>query len=286
MPALEIEKKSCWEIYSDAKDRAAMDKLAAGYVEFLSTCKTERETIEFARVALEKAGFTAGVGNDRAMLTLHKKTLFAARRGKLPLSKGQRLVCAHADTPRLDLKQRPIIEQAHVGQAKTHYYGGIRKYQWLARPLALHGVVVRKDGTTVAVTIGENPADPVFTIADLLPHLAQSQADQPISKVFEGERLNLVFGHEPTLPGKGKKAEAPKEPVKAHILALLNQRFGLVEEDLYTAELQAVPAGPARFVGLDRALSAATARTTASACTPGLRPFWKAPAHGRSTRPS
>ena len=251
---LEIDKKSCWEIYTDAKDRAALDALSDRYVNFLSACKTERETIVHAQEQLKKAGFADGAGKDRAVFTLHKKTLFAAYKGKQPLSKGVRLVCAHADTPRLDLKQRPLQEQAHVGQAKTHYYGGIRKYQWLARPLALHGVVVRRDGTTVSLTIGEDPADPVFTIADLLPHLAQSQADQPISKVFEGERLNLVFGHEPAPAPKGKKAEAPKEPVKAHILSLLNQRYGLVEEDLYTAELQAVPAGPARYVGLDRAL--------------------------------
>ncbi len=254
MTNLEIEKKSCWELYTDSKDRAGMNALADRYIHFLSTCKTERETIDFAREQLKKAGFSDGVTGDRALFTLHKKTLFAARRGKQPLSKGQRLVCAHADTPRLDLKQRPLLEQAHVGQAKTHYYGGIRKYQWLARPLALHGVVVRRDGSTVALTIGEDPADPVFTIADLLPHLAQSQADQPISKVFEGERLNLAFGHEPKPTPKGKKAETPKEPVKAHILALLNERYGLVEEDLYTAELQAVPAGPARYVGLDRAM--------------------------------
>ncbi len=284
MPNLEIEKKSCWELYADAKSRAGMEKLAGRYMEFLSACKTERETIAFVRAQLAKKGFAEGAGSDLALFSLHGKTLFAARKGKKPLSKGSRLVCAHADTPRLDLKQRPLIEQAKVGQAKTHYYGGIRKYQWLARPLALHGVVVRKDGKVVELVIGEDPGDPVFTIADLLPHLAQSQADQPISKVFEGERLNLVFGHEPTpAAGKGKKAEEPQEPVKAHILALLNQRYGLDEEDLYSAELQAVPAGPARVVGLDRALIGGYGQDDRICVFTALNAFLETPRPGHTT---
>ena len=257
----EITAKNCWEVYSSEKERKAITALSQRYIEFLSTCKTERETIQYAMGRLAKAGFTEGLGSNTAGFSLHGKTLLAVRRGKRPLADGIRLLCAHADSPRLDLKQRPLQEQCNIGQAKPHYSGGIRKYQWLARPLALHGVVVLENGTTIPVVLGENSADPVFTIADLLPHLAQSQADQPISKVFEGERLNIVLGHEP-LPAKDKKKEGDKDgkddklkdPVKAHLLHLLHQRYGIVEEDLYSAELQAVPAGPARNVGLDSAL--------------------------------
>ncbi len=259
MQKLETAPKNCWEVYNTPKDVKAMDALAARYLEFLSQCKTERETIAYVRRRLEKAGFAEGAGKDKALFHLHGKTLFAARKGKASLAKGLRLICAHADAPRLDLKQRPLQEQAHVGQAKTHYYGGIRKYQWLARPLAVHGVIVRENGETLPVILGEDAGEPVFTIADLLPHLAQGQAELPIAKAFEGEKLNLIFGHKP-LEGKSPsgrnkdKNDAPKEPVKAHILALLHKKYGITEEDLYSAELQAVPAGPARWVGLDSSL--------------------------------
>ena len=275
---LAYKSRNCWEVYNGAKDEKAMTELAARYVEFLSRCKTERETIAYVEERLAKAGFSAEFGGERVMRSLHGKTLFIARRGKAPLKDGLRLICAHADTPRLDLKQRPLQEQAGIGQAKTHYYGGIRKYQWFARPLALHGVVVRQDGTRVQVTLGEDMNEPVFTISDLLPHLAQGQADQPLAKAFDAEKLNIILGHRPLYEkdnatkaktkaktaGAGKRMageqdakqdKAPdKEPVKSHILKLLQQKYDIIEEDLYSAELQAVPAGPARFVGLDSAL--------------------------------
>ncbi len=275
MSSLDFTPKSCWEVYNTPKDAKAMDALAARYIDFLTRCKTERETIAYLRDRLAKAGFAEGTGRDKAMVHLHGKTLFVARKGKAPLSKGIRLICAHADTPRLDLKQRPLLEQAGVAQAKTHYYGGIRKYQWFARPLAIHGVVVREDGRVIPVVLGEEPGEPVFTISDLLPHLAQSQAELPLAKAFEGEKLNLIMGHKPLdndaksaasakqagkIVGKSRspkgegKEDAPKDPVKAHLLALLHKKYGIVEEDLYSAELQAVPAGPARYVGLDAAL--------------------------------
>ncbi len=252
--------RSCWDLYTDAKDLKAMRDLAMRYAAFLSACKTERETVAYARDRLREAGYVENGVGDKIFRVLQDKTVFIARRGRDSLEKGLRLICAHADTPRLDFKQRPLQEQANVGQAKTHYYGGIRKYQWLARPLAIHGVVVKADGSRVHVTLGENADEPVFTIADLLPHLAAAQSEQPLSKAFEAEKLNLVLGHQPLpLPaakaGKGKKTgEKEKEPVKAHLLALLHARYGIKEEDLYSAELQAVPAGPARFVGLDSSL--------------------------------
>ena len=257
MTDLAHSSKSCWEVFSSAKERKEMDTMALQYIDFLSQCKTERETIAYVAARLNKAGFAEGIHKDTAVFTLQGKTLFAVRKGKKPLANGLRMLCAHADSPRLDFKQHPLQEQCNIGQAKTHYYGGIRKYQWLARPLAIHGVIVKESGQVITVEIGEDPKDPVFTIADLLPHLAQSQADQPISKVFEGERLNIIIGHEPEQSKSKEKAaakDAVKDPVKKHILTLLHEKYGIIEEDLYSAELQVVPAGPARFVGLDKAL--------------------------------
>jgi len=252
---LAFTPRNCWEVYSAPKDLKAMQALAGRYIDFLSRCKTERETIAYVKERLQKAGYSESLKGNAVMRELHGKTLFIARRGKAPLSRGMRFIGAHVDTPRLDLKQRPMQEQAGVGQAKTHYYGGIRKYQWLARPLALHGVIVRQDGKSITVTLGEDPKDPVFTIADLLPHLAKDQAEQTVSKAFTGERLNLIVAHKPLKKAKdGKSDKEEKEPVKAHIFKLLHDKYGVTEEDLYSAELQAVPAGPARYVGLDSAL--------------------------------
>ena len=274
MTALACTSRNCWEVYSRPKDTKAMAALAARYITFLSRCKTERETIACLEEHLGKAGFSTSLDADKVMRVLHGKTMFIARRGKAPLRDGLRLICAHADAPRLDLKQHPLLEQAHIGQAKTHYYGGIRKYQWLARPLSLHGVVVRQDGTSVRVALGEDMDEPVFTIPDLLPHLAQGQAEQTLSKAFDPEKLNIIIGHSP-LHGAGHtgirkeqtarsgnlagdqpvdKTGRDKEPIKTHILKLLQQKYAIVEEDLYSAELQAVPAGPARLVGLDASL--------------------------------
>ncbi|SBW06416.1 putative M18 family aminopeptidase 1 [uncultured delta proteobacterium] len=249
--------RSAWDVYSDAESMAAMRDLAERYRKFLTACKTERETMDYLRGRLEKAGYKENGKGDKIFRVLQNKTMFVAKKGKASLEGGLRLVAAHADTPRLDFKQHPLLEQANVGQAKTHYYGGIRKYQWLARPLAIHGVVVRDSGEVIKVVLGEDPKEPVFTILDLLPHLAQGQADVPLSKVFEAEKLNVVLGHKPlgTKAPKGKKdADKSKDPVKAAVLELLNKKYGIVEEDLYSAELQAVPAGDARYVGLDSSM--------------------------------
>ncbi len=257
MIELEFEAKNCWDVYGDKKSKTAMENLAQEYVDFLSRCKTERETVEFVRGQLRAAGFveslTGDFKGDAVFRIARGKTLFAARKGKLPLSAGFRLIGAHADSPRLDFKQRPLYQECAVAQAKTHYYGGIRKHQWLARPLALHGVVVKTDGTVLPVCIGEDPADPVFAISDLLPHLAYKQVEMKLSEAFEAEKLNIILGHAPA--ADGKKAEKGKKNgnnlVKRKVLELLHKRYGVTEEDLYSAELQAVPAGPARRVGLD-----------------------------------
>ncbi len=265
-----IEAKSCWETYASPEDRAAMRDLAGRYIDFLSTCKTERETVHFVRKALTEAGFTecadGDFAGDAVFRVLKGKTVFVARQGKKPLREGFRLVGAHGDTPRIDLKQHPLYQDCGVAQLKTHYYGGIRKHQWLARPLALHGVVAKKDGTVVPVTIGEDAADPVFAIPDLLPHLAYRQVEQKLADAFEAEKLNILIGHSPADPPAAPETAEGAEPapkdaakngkdaIKAKVLALLHAKYGIGEADLYSAELQAVPAGPARFVGLDEAL--------------------------------
>ena len=251
----EHESKSCWEVYASPAHQKAMEDLAKRYLAFLSACKTERETISYVGDRLLKAGFKQGPAGKfpaKAAIRIFKgKTIFVARQGKKPLSEGFRLIGAHADTPRLDLKQHPVYEDCNISQAKTHYYGGIRKHQWLARPLALHGVVVKTDGTAVEVVIGEHPDDPVFTVPDLLPHLAYKQVEQKLADAFEAEKLNVVLGHAP-LPGKVKKDDKGKGSlVKSQVLTLLHKRYGITESDLYSAELQVVPAGPARYVGLD-----------------------------------
>jgi aspartyl aminopeptidase len=247
---MEFEPKNCWHVYKSKKHKAAMDKLAAEYVDFLSLCKTERETIDWLVRRAASRGFENGFSRDK-FLKVHKgKSVIMARKGKKPLAQGIRILGAHADTPRLDLKQRPLYEECQVSLAKTHYYGGIRKHQWFARPLALHGVVVRTDGSRVEIRIGEDPGDPVFTVADLLPHLAYKQIEQKLSEAFEAEKLNVVLGHIPL----ATSAEKDKSPVKLGVLNILNKRFGIIEEDLYSAEIQAVPAGPARYIGFDQGL--------------------------------
>ncbi|MDR0466664.1 MAG: aminopeptidase [Deltaproteobacteria bacterium] len=251
---LAYKPQSAWERYASPRERKAMDALAARYLDFLTNCKTERETIAHALRFLQKAGYGDGVEGDLLVRPFKGKALFAARKGALPLDRGLRLISAHADSPRLDLKQRPLVEQAQVLQAKTHYYGGLHKYQWLARPLALHGVLIRQDASVLEVTLGEDPAEPVFAIADLLPHLAKDHGGQKMSEGFSAEKLNLLLGHCPALKGE-KDKEAPKEPVKQRILELLSEKYRICEEDFISAELQAVPAGPARLVGLDGALS-------------------------------
>ncbi|BBD08416.1 aminopeptidase [Desulfovibrio ferrophilus] len=250
-PELNYETKNCWDVYSSKQDIAAMDDVATRYIDFISQCKTERETVDFILEKVKAAGFEEGYGKDRVVRVMRGKTVFLARRGKRPLSEGVRLVGAHVDTPRLDLKQHPLYESCAVGLAKTHYYGGIRKHQWLARPLALHGVVVKADGQTVRVNIGEDPTDPVLTVLDLLPHLAYAQMEKTVTKAFEAEKLNIVLGH---APAKSKKGDEPKEPIKQRVLELLHEKYDIVEEDLFSAEMQVVPAGPARFVGLDGSL--------------------------------
>ncbi|MDR1659733.1 MAG: aminopeptidase, partial [Desulfovibrio sp.] len=251
------QPQSAWKKLNTSALREKVEALAGRYIDFLSACKTERETVEYVCSRLRQAKYGENFSGDRVFRGLRGKAVFAAQRGGAPLRNGLTLIAAHVDTPRLDFKQRPLVEQPCVVQAKTHYYGGIRKYQWLARPLALHGVIVREDGERIPVSIGERPEEPVFCIADLLPHLAQKQGNQKLSEVFEAEKLNIVLAHSPKTAGrdgKGKPSEKNEESVREHLLELLHAKYGICEEDMITAEMQAVPAGPARFVGFDRAL--------------------------------
>jgi len=279
--SLAYKPKNIWD-GADAKTRKEMEALAQRYIDFLTHCKTERETVAYVRQRLTENGFAEDFGGDRVMRGLRGKAIFAARKGALPLSRGISLLAAHADTPRLDFKQRPLVEQPGVAQAKTHYYGGIRKYQWLARPLALHGVIVRENGETLSVTIGEKPGEPVFCIADLLPHLAQKQVTQPVSEAFEAEKLNIILAHSTPKAKSGKEDDAPKDPIKTQLLELLHKKYGICEEDFVTAELQAVPAGPARFVGFDKAMIGGYGQDDRICVFTALEALLEAEATGRS----
>ena len=245
--------KNAWKVYGDSNRLDDVYAFVDGYIDFLNHCKTERETVAFCEKTLRAHGFGDDPKGKRYLKTLRGKCLFAFRKGTVPMSSGISLVAAHADCPRLDFKQHPFVEEAGFAQGKTHYYGGLRKYQWLSRPLALHGVICRDDGSTVPVCIGEEPGDPLFTIADLLPHLAHDQVTKSIKDAFEGEKLNVILGNRPKDEPEDAKDKA-ETPVKQAILELLQKKYGVSEEDFITAEIEEVPAGRAGYVGFDRSL--------------------------------
>ena len=239
-----------------AEQRADMDAYIQRYSAFLTACKTEREAVAWAIDAAEKLGFKPIVPGmdvkpgDKVYLNGHNKSLILAVVGTEPLAKGANICGAHVDSPRMDLKPNPLYEDNDIAYFKTHYYGGIKKYQWTCVPLAIHGVVCLKDGTSVNVVIGEDPADPVLVISDLLIHLSADQMQKTLAKGIEGEQLNVILGTEP-LEGEGS------DLVKLHIMKLLNEKYGIVESDFLSAELNLVPAGKCREVGLDRSLLSA-----------------------------
>jgi len=233
---LAIKARSGWEILQGKEAR--IESYCREYLDFLSQVKTEREAVGY---------IMAKASRDKGLMVFENrgKAIALCRTGSNPLDAGVRIVVAHLDSPRLDLKANPLYEDTEIAMLKTHYYGGIKKYQWLARPLALHGVVVREDGKQVKVIVGEDPAEPCLTIEDLLPHLSgKSQSGKKIEDVFLGEKLNLICGSMPDLKSKDEK-------VKRHILALLNKKYGIMEQDFVSADLEVVPAGPAREVGFD-----------------------------------
>lgn len=232
--------------------RKMIEPFCDEYRAFLDAAKTERlAATEIVRL-VKKAGFrelTAKSKSGNLFAVYRGKVVAVAVRGKQSTEEGVNLVISHIDSPRLDLKQNPLYEDLNVGMLKTHYYGGIRKHQWVTRPLAIYGVVVKADGTMIDIAIGDDPADPCFTVLDLLPHLAaKAQADKKIKDAIPGEKLNVVFGGRPL-----GKHEDGKDRIKLNILRLLGEKYGLVEEDFTSAELEVVPVGQARNVGIDGA---------------------------------
>ena len=250
------KKTSVWSKYT-MEERAAVDALAHGYIDFLSDCKTERESVTEAVRRARAAGYrdladviangeTLAAG-DKVYAVNMKKAIVLFHIGTEPMEHGMNILGAHIDTCRLDVKQNPLYEDNGLAYFDTHYYGGIKKYQWVTIPLALHGVVVKKDGTVVEITIGEKADDPVFCVTDLLVHLSQEQLEKKASKVIEGEKLDVLIGGYPL-----KKDD--KESVKDGILALLKEHYDIAEEDFNSAELTLVPAGRARELGFDRSM--------------------------------
>ena len=250
------KKTSVWLKYTP-EERAAVDELARGYIDFLSDCKTERESVTEAVHLAQTAGYrdfadviAAGTklkAGDKVYAVNMKKAIVLFHIGTEPMEHGMNILGAHIDTCRLDVKQNPLYEDNGLAYFDTHYYGGIKKYQWVTIPLALHGVVVKKDGTVVEITLGEKADDPVFCVTDLLIHLSQEQLEKKASKVIEGEKLDVLIG------GYALKKE-DKESVKDGILALLKEYYDIAEEDFNSAELTLVPAGRARELGFDRSM--------------------------------
>ena len=238
------------------EQREEMEDYCKRYAAFMDACKTEREATAWTVKVAQEHGFkaiTPGMAlkpGDKVYKDNRGKSIMLAVIGSASLSEGANICAAHVDSPRMDLKPNPLYEDGEIAYFKTHYYGGIKKYQWTAIPLAIHGVVCKKDGTTVTVTIGEEDTDPVFYVSDLLPHLAADQMQKTAAKVIEGEQLNVILGSEP-LQGEGS------DLTKLHIMKLLNEKYGMVEADFHSAELCIVPAGKCREVGLDRSLLAA-----------------------------
>lgn len=251
-----MERKSVWDKYTK-KDMEKLEKTCQKYREFLDAGKTEREcTIEIVRQA-RKAGYRdleeliekreELKPGDKVYAVCMNKAVSLFCIGKKSLCDGMNILGAHIDSPRLDIKQNPLYEEGDMAYLDTHYYGGIKKYQWVTLPLAIHGVVVKKDGTTQVVNIGEKDTDPVFCVSDLLIHLAGEQMEKKAAKVVEGEKLDILIGSKP-VKGEEKKA------VTANILKILKEQYDMEEEDFLSAELEVVPAGKARELGFDRSM--------------------------------
>lgn len=249
-------KKDIWNSYS-ASEKKALEKLCLNYRNFLSQCKTERECVKEIIIQAEKCGYKdlnlvlnnkeflhAG---DKVYAVCMKKSVVLFNIGTEPLENGMNILGAHIDSPRLDIKQNPLYEDGGLAYMDTHYYGGIKKYQWVTVPLAIHGVVAKKDGSVVDIVIGEDEADPVFCVTDLLIHLSQEQMQKNAAKVIDGENLDVLVG---SIPLKDNE----KDAVKANVLKIVGKKYGIEEEDFLSAELEVVPAGKAREAGFDRSM--------------------------------
>lgn len=246
-------KKNVYQLIDDEEVKK-ITAFSENYKKFLDDAKTEREAVKFALSAAMERGFTEYQPGsdfkpgDRVFVNNRGKAVILAVIGHDPVKNGVRINAAHIDSPRLDLKQCPVYEDSEMALLKTHYYGGIKKYQWTAIPLALHGVAVLSDGTQADINIGENESDPVFVISDLLPHLASEQMKKNGSSIIEGENLNIIIGSRPF------KSDKESELVKLNILNILFEKYGIKEEDFLSAELEAVPAFKAKDIGFDRSM--------------------------------
>ena len=258
-PAELLAEELCYkkEHFSTAmgeSEVAKADEFCEGYKEFLAQAKTERECVEFVIEKAEAQGFTAFdktktyAPGDKVYLNNRGKAVILAVIGKNGVRKGARIVASHIDSPRLDLKPTPLYEDSELAYFKTHYYGGIKKYQWVAIPLALHGVVIKGNGESVKVNIGENEGDPKFVITDLLPHLGKEQAKRTLGEGIKGEELNILIGSRPF------KSDSGSELAKLNVLRILNEKYGIKEKDFISAELELVPALPVSDIGFDRSL--------------------------------
>ena len=266
-----MERENRWKTYT-VQQLESLSSLCEDYKDTLSRCKTEREFAAEAVSRAERAGFrdlrkiveegeTLKAG-DKVYAVWMKKTVVLYVIGRKPLEDGMRILGAHIDSPRLDLKQHPLYEDTELAFLDTHYYGGIKKYQWTTIPLAIHGVVAKKDGSVVKVNVGEDASDPVFCVSDLLIHLSKDQMGKTLAEAIEGENLDVLVGSKP-LAEDNKKGDADggkkemKDLVKQQVLNILKDKYGMEEEDFLSAELEIVPAGPARDLGLDRSMVAA-----------------------------
>lgn len=251
-----MKRKNAWNTYGK-REISELEELNSNYIDFLSDCKTERECVkETVRQAREKGyksleeviekGQPLKQG-DKVYSVCMNKTVALFNIGKIPMEQGMNILGAHIDSPRMDIKQNPLYESNNMAYLDTHYYGGIKKYQWVTLPLAIHGVVVKKDGTKVEVNIGEKDTDPVFCVTDLLIHLAGQQMEKNAAKVIEGENLDILVG---SIPLEDKE----KDAVKEGIIGILKNTYEMEEEDFMSAELEVVPAGRAREMGFDRSM--------------------------------
>ena len=257
-----MDRPNAWNSYKKAQLKE-VDALAKDYINFISEGKTERECVKLAEKEAKAHGYISLdeaikkgkklKAGDKVYAINMKKTIVLYNIGKKPLEDGMAILGAHIDSPRLDIKQNPLYEDTEFAYLDTHYYGGIKKYQWTALPLAIHGVIVKNDGTVIDVCIGEKEDDPVFCISDLLPHLASEIMDKKASKFIEGEALDILIGSQP-LPDSTKDEKEKSDAVKKNIIKLLDEIYGVDEEDFLSAELEVVPAGRAREAGLDRSL--------------------------------
>ena len=259
-----MERKSGWK-KKTAVDVKDIFSFCEGYKKFLDEAKTEREGVIFIEQALRANGFASVPNGPRFFRAYKGKAIIAFRNGTADIQEGLRIVTAHIDSPRLDLKQDPLYEDVDLALLRTHYYGGIKKYQWVAMPLAVHGVVVKKDGRVIPFAVGEADNDPVFAIDDLLPHLSRRTQDKKeAGDAIDGEKLTVLFG---SIPLVGEE----KEAVKKAVVKLLFERYDIQEEDLLSAELQVVPAFKARDVGIDLSMIGAYGQDDRACAYPLLR---------------